>query len=70
MPQIAPASVVTPFEYSYLVCTMVVGFTFFGEVPEGATLLDAGLVVSAGIDIAPREAQLARAAREPGRCAA
>ena len=66
--QIAPASVVTPFEYTYLVWAMLIGLAFFDEVPSSATLLGAGLVVSAGIYIARREAQLARAARaQPGR---
>lgn len=58
--QIAPASVVTPFEYTYLLWAILIGYFLFDEVPTGTTLAGAGLIVAAGIYIARREARLAR----------
>jgi drug/metabolite transporter (DMT)-like permease len=57
--QIAPASAVTPFEYTYLLWAMLIGYFLFDEVPTATTLLGAGLVVAAGVYIARREAMLA-----------
>ena len=58
--QLAPASIVSPFEYTYLLWALILGLVFFGEQPSGITLIGAGLVVSAGVYIARREAVLAR----------
>ena len=63
--QIAPASAVTPFEYTYLLWAMLLGFAFFDETPSSTTLLGAALVVAAGVYIARREAVLAMRARKP-----
>ena len=60
--QIAPASTIAPFEYTYLVWAMLIGYAIFDEVPRGTTLLGAALVVSAGIYIARREGALSRRA--------
>ncbi|MBT6276723.1 MAG: DMT family transporter [Chromatiales bacterium] len=62
--QIAPASTVTPFEYTYLLWALLIGLTFFDEVPSDATLTGAALVVGAGIYIARREARLAKLAAQ------
>ena len=58
--QIAPVSTVTPFEYSYLLWAIPIGYIGFGEIPATTTLIGAGLVVAAGIYIARREAMLSR----------
>jgi drug/metabolite transporter (DMT)-like permease len=58
--QIAPASVISPFEYTYLLWAMLIGVVFFDETPARSTLVGAALVVAAGIYIARREAKLAR----------
>lgn len=61
--QIAPASVVTPFEYTYLLWALMIGIVFFDETPTTSTLAGAALVVASGIYIARREATLARQKR-------
>ena len=58
--QIAPASVVSPFEYTYLLWALAIGMVFFDETPTATTLLGASLVIASGIYIARREAKLAR----------
>ncbi|MEM7403801.1 MAG: DMT family transporter [Pseudomonadota bacterium] len=47
--QVAPASTISPFEYTYLLWALLIGWLFFAEIPSGATLVGAALVVSAGI---------------------
>jgi drug/metabolite transporter (DMT)-like permease len=45
----APASTLAPFGYAQLVAAGVFGFIVFGEVPDAATLLGAGIIVAAGL---------------------
>jgi drug/metabolite transporter (DMT)-like permease len=59
--QIAPASVISPFEYTYLLWALLIGVFIFDETPSDSTLAGATLVVASGIYIARREAKLARA---------
>ena len=59
--QIAPASVVTPFEYTYLLWAMLIGFFLFDEVPSTTSLAGAALIVGSGVYIARREAVRAKA---------
>lgn len=47
--ELAPASVLQPFSYTQLVWGAVIGVLVFGEQPEPAVLLGAGIVVVAGI---------------------
>lgn len=67
----ADASVVAPFDYASILFALGIGYFIFDEVPTGAMLLGASLVVVAGIIIILRERQLgirrnkARAARTP-----
>lgn len=58
--QLAPVSVVSPFEYTYLLWALLIGLFVFNEVPSTTTLAGAGLVVGASIYIARREAVLQR----------
>ena len=48
---VAPASRVTPFEYTYVLYTVVLGYVFFKEVPSSLTLLGLTLLVSASLYI-------------------
>jgi drug/metabolite transporter (DMT)-like permease len=57
--QLAPASVVSPFEYTYLLWALIIGMLFFDEIPNAASLTGAALIVTAGVYIARREARLA-----------
>lgn len=53
----------TPFRYSALVWAMLLGWVIWGEVPQPATLLGAGIVVASGLFVLLREARLGRAGR-------
>ena len=48
-------AVVTPFRYSRLVFSTIVGFLVFSEVPDGYTLLGAGIIISTGLYTLMRE---------------
>ena len=45
----APASVLQPFNYTLLVWATVVGFLVFGDLPDGATVIGAAIVVASGL---------------------
>jgi len=53
--QLAPASVVAPFQYASIVWAVLLGYAAFGEVPAGATLAGAAIIVGAGLFILLRE---------------
>ncbi|MEO8542133.1 MAG: DMT family transporter [Burkholderiaceae bacterium] len=47
--RIAPANLVTPFEYTGILWAPLWGYLFFGEVPRSTTVFGAMLIVAAGI---------------------
>ena len=51
----APASVLMPFSYSFLIYLAVAGFLVFGTVPDAMTILGAGVIAAAGLVIWWRE---------------
>lgn len=55
----APAPVVAPFTYAMLVFAAVIGYVWFGDLPDMATWIGIVLIVGAGLYIANRERQLA-----------
>ncbi|MEO1091445.1 MAG: DMT family transporter [Pseudomonadota bacterium] len=55
---LAPASTIAPFDYTAMVYATVLGFVFFGDRPEIATLIGAALVIGSGLVIFYRERQL------------
>jgi drug/metabolite transporter (DMT)-like permease len=57
---IAPVGAVAPFEYSALVGAAVLGYVFFGDVPQVQVWLGAGLIVVAGLYTVHREARAQR----------
>ena len=59
----ADASAVQPFDYTRLPFVALLGYVFFGEVPDRWLWLGAALIIGAAIYIAHREAVLARHAR-------
>lgn len=61
--QLAPAAVVTPFQYTMVVWACLFGFLFLGEVPDVSTLLGAAVVVASGLYILHREQVNERAAK-------
>jgi drug/metabolite transporter (DMT)-like permease len=53
--QLAPASVVVPFQYTLIVWAIVLGYVVFGDVPDIFTLSGAVVIISAGLYIFWRE---------------
>ncbi|MCC6720133.1 MAG: DMT family transporter [Acetobacteraceae bacterium] len=53
--QMAPASAVTPFNYTSIVWASILGYLVFGEVPTAALLAGATIIVAAGLYIVLRE---------------
>jgi drug/metabolite transporter (DMT)-like permease len=60
--QIASASVIAPFDYSYLPLAAFLGYLFWGEVPQVTTLVGMLLIVGSGMYTAYRELRIERAA--------
>ena len=53
--RIGEANKVAPFEYTMMIWATLFGFIFFGTVPDGYTLLGAGLIAASGIYVLHRE---------------
>ena len=54
--RLADASVVTPFEYTYLPWAVLWGFVFFGSLPGLHTWIGLVLIVGSGLFVIYREA--------------
>jgi len=69
--RLAPASTVTPFEYSGMIWAVLFGWLFWQEVPDGPFYAGAVLVIACGLYILRREALQAMrpADRLPGESA-
>ncbi|MFZ5668190.1 MAG: DMT family transporter [Pseudomonadota bacterium] len=61
--QIGDAAAMAPIDYTRLVFTALAGFLLFNEIPGGATVLGAAVVVAATLFITVREQQLAKRAQ-------
>jgi drug/metabolite transporter (DMT)-like permease len=66
--RLAPASRVTPFEYSGMIWAVLFGWAFWQEAPDTAFYAGAALVIGAGLYILHREVRRGRtpADRLPG----
>ena len=53
--RLAPASVLSPFNYTQLVWVIALGFLVFGDVPNGWTLAGAAIVIASGLYLVHRE---------------
>lgn len=53
---------VAPFRYTSLLWAVILGFAFFGDLPDGWTLVGAAIVVASGLYTLLRERRLRRAA--------
>ncbi|MCB1509255.1 MAG: DMT family transporter [Hyphomicrobiaceae bacterium] len=67
--RIGDLAAIAPFRYSVVIWSILFGFTLFGELPDGATLIGTAIVVATGIYTFLRERRLARAGthRDPVR---
>jgi len=55
--RLAPASVLAPFMYTQIVWMILLGYIFFGDVPDVWTLVGAALVVASGLFVFAGEAR-------------
>jgi len=55
---------VVPYRYTSLLWSIMLGFLFFDEVPDGYTLLGSGIVIAMGLFTLYRELMLGRRARQ------
>lgn len=53
--QMAPASVITPFNYVSIVWAVILGYLVFAEIPTPAMLTGASIIIAAGLYIVLRE---------------
>jgi len=53
--RVADVSVLAPFEYTYLIWAVAIGYVAFGEVPASRTLIAGSVIAICGIVIAVRE---------------
>ena len=51
----APASVVTPFNYTQLIGSTILGYAVFGDFPDFWTWVGAGVIIASGLYIGYRE---------------
>ena len=54
----ADTSLIAPFDYASMIFAVIIGYTFFSEVPALSTMIGASIVVAAGIAIILRERHL------------
>lgn len=47
--ELAPAAVVSPFTYGQIMGAVLLGYTFFGQLPDIGTLIGASIIVGSGI---------------------
>ena len=57
---LAPATVVTPFQYTMIVWAVIFGYAMFGDIPDWQMIAGAAIIVGAGIYIFWREQKLGK----------
>ncbi|WGF86932.1 DMT family transporter [Marinivivus vitaminiproducens] len=62
--QIAPASVVVPFQYTMIIWSALLGVLVFGDVPDLLLMAGAALIIGSGLYVFRREQTLARERRQ------
>ena len=63
--EVAPASVLQPFNYTLLVWATAIGFIVFDDLPDLWTVVGAGIIVASGLYVWWRERVRASAAKNP-----
>ncbi len=58
--KLAPASVVAPYQYTFILWAIALGYVVFGDVPDALLLIGAAIIVAAGLYIFWREQMRAR----------
>jgi drug/metabolite transporter (DMT)-like permease len=54
----APATLLAPFGYVQLVWVTILGYVFFGDIPDAPTLLGAAVIVGSGLYVFHRQRRL------------
>jgi drug/metabolite transporter (DMT)-like permease len=63
--KLAPASVVAPYQYTFILWAVALGYLMFGDVPDVFTLAGAAVIIAAGLYIFWREQVRAQPPPEP-----
>lgn len=61
----APASVIAPFDYTYLIWAPILAYFILGEKPAATTLLGIAMIAGSGLYIGYRESRKRRFGRRP-----
>ena len=56
--EIAPASLLAPFDYTTLIWATILGFVMFGDLPDAWTVVGAIIIMSSGLYLIRRESRL------------
>ncbi len=64
---LAPVGLLAPFEYTSLVWAALLGYLFWGDIPENAVWTGAGIIVGSGLYLVHRETLAARAGKKAAR---
>ncbi len=56
--ELAPASLLAPFDYTTLIWATLLGFFLFGDLPDTMTVLGATIIMSSGLYLIRRESRL------------
>ncbi len=59
------AALIAPMQYSQILWATLLGWLFFDELPDGATVLGAGVIIASGIYILTREGRTNVSANRP-----
>ena len=62
----APAVVLSPYAYAFIVFATLIGYFVFGDIPDAFTWIGMGLILTSGVFIAFREIQLAKITAQSG----
>ena len=52
---LAPASLLAPFQYASIVWAVILGWTVFGDIPTVPVLVGSGIIVASGLAALARE---------------
>ncbi len=59
--ELAPVSLLAPFDYTALIWATLLGFALFGDLPDAWTIMGAIIIISSGLYIIKRERRLVAA---------
>ena len=59
--RLAPAAIVAPFDYTGLIWATILGFLFWGDMPDLATYIGAAVITASGIYVIWRESKVKEA---------